>query len=510
MDATPPVSTTLESPSRSDSRPLVRSFDMFDTLVARRCIEPHAVFQEMERRSGITNLASARVAAEQAVASAQYDLDAIYRSLALKFGVSDALCLNLKILEMEIESEMLFPIAQICALFRSGDVIVSDMYLPHGFLLEVLRDRCQLTPKRLYLSSDGKRSGRIWKSVFEDYRVAEHVGDNPITDIRSANQAGISARHVQLTARSQVETAITDAGFPALAQLAREARLSTWHPSPSFRDVQLLQIQLNFPLLFLGCLKLVEMAKQRGWRRILFSGRDGFLWHGLYRVLYPRLDGAPPGEYFYTSRITRMRPSPAYLAYFRDLYRDERCAVVDLVGTGWSVTRLIEQAETPDVDLFLIHWLDMPGLVQTYEAFAPLRTKVAPLAVVHRAANADDNEVLEELNRAPHPMVVDMALTAAGFRPVLAADDLSLASRRHLRFHHAAFSAAAALVADLPPSELEAMAERPVVRLMEALYGAMGGHLPKVSEFRAGKKKDEALVFATLGARKDAMLDRKP
>lgn len=510
MESTRDDQSTKNLNKERDERPIVKSFDMFDTLVGRRCVDPHGVFLEMERRSGIPNLASARIAAERSVASASYGLDDIYRSLGSTFGVSDEALESLKKLELEIEWEMLFPIAQTCSFFGLEDLVVSDMYLPDEFLRKVLTDRCRLNPKRLYLSSDGKRSGRVWNAISQNYRISEHFGDNLITDIQSASRAGIVARHVQVSAQSQVESAVRDAGFPALSQLVREARLTTWHHSPSLRDVQMLQIQLNFPLLFLGCLNLVVEAKRRGWQRILFSGRDGFLWCGLYQLLFPRLADAPPCDYFYTSRIARMRPSEAYLRYFCALCKGERCVVVDLVGTGWSTTRLIEQAEVSNVDSFLIHWLDLPALVERYEALAPLRTKVSPLAIVRRTANADDNEVLEELNRAPHPMVVDVEWTSAGFRPVLAPDDLSLATRRHLRLHHEAFNAAASLAADLAPAALSEMAKRPVTRLMEALYGAMAGHLPKISQFRAGKSRDEALVFATLQARMNAAADHDP
>ena len=43
----------------------VNSFDVFDTLIARRSGAPHAVLQRLERASGVAGVAAARVAADQ-------------------------------------------------------------------------------------------------------------------------------------------------------------------------------------------------------------------------------------------------------------------------------------------------------------------------------------------------------------------------------------------------------------------------------------------------------------
>ena len=247
---------------------------------------------------------------------------------------------------------MLFPLREICAQFRSGDIVGPDMYLPVAFQEKILRETCHLEPAWLYLSSAGKRSGRVWLEIEPEYAIIEHFGDNEITDIVSPRQRGIAPRHVTVTGRSPVETLLTNAGLVPLANLVREARLRTHHPTQGHRHIQLLQIQLNMPLLILATLELVKQARQRGWQRILFSGRDGFLWNELYLALYPLLDDAPPSFYFFTSRLARMRPSVDYLAYFEELRGAGPTAVVDPAGTGWSLTRLIEHAAPVQTDIF--------------------------------------------------------------------------------------------------------------------------------------------------------------
>ncbi|MDE2005395.1 MAG: hypothetical protein KGI51_02415 [Rhodospirillales bacterium] len=471
---------------------------MFDTLVARRCAEPTGVFARLEQRSGLRNLAAARVAAEAAIAGSPYGLGDIYRVLTERHGLPAELGRKVMLLEVEIEREMLFPIAEICALFRPSDIVVSDMYLPHEFLVSVLRDGCGLVPSRLYLSSNGKRQGYIWESIGKEFQILEHFGDNEITDIQSASRAGLSARHVAIAGWTRVEVLLARSGFRPLAEIVREARLSTYQPVPERRQEQILQIELNFPLLFLASLTLARLAAQRGWKRILFSGRDGFLWSTLYQVLYPLLGGAPPARYFHSSRIARMRPSSSYLSYFEAERGGVPCVIADLVGTGWSLTRLIEQAADVPTDIFLIHHLQRTNLLETYQAHAPTRIPVAPISVLCREANEHDNEVLEELNRAPHPMITDIEETDRGFRPVSAPSDLDHHTRGLLAGHHAAFQAAVRLIPNIDPAALAAMAQQPTEAVMTELYREFGGQLPRLHAFRSAKDVDEALFLSRL------------
>ncbi len=478
----------------------VRSFDLFDTLVARRCVDPHAVFHLLEHRAGLKNLATARIAAEQSIAGSPHDLAAIYRTLCERHNLPLETGQKLLNLEIAIEAEMLFPIAETCALFQPGDIVVSDMYLPEPFLTRLLRETCQLDPARLYLSSNGKRSGAVWAEIAKDYTVTTHFGDNEVTDIQSAEAAGITPRHVTLASRSPVEALLHANGLAPLSNIIREARLRTTHKLPALRQLQILQIQLNFPLLFLASLNLAAQAAQRGWQKILFSGRDGYLWHSLYQSLYPLLEHAPPSVYFYTSRIARMRPSPGYLAYFDALRGPAPSVVVDVIGTGWSLTRLIDHAGPAKSDIFLIHQLEEAALTERYQSFAPTRAPVTPIALLRRPASRGDNEVLEELNRAPHPMVTDMADTPTGLRPVLAPADLTPATREILHIHHEAFGAATRLVPSLSAAELRQMQDFATPAFIAGFYGNFGGHLPALSHFRPNKIAEENMFFAALQA----------
>ena len=199
--------------------------------------------------------------------------------------------------------------------------------------------------------------------------IKEHVGDDPLTDHASARAAGIPARLTLAARRSAIEEELAAAGFEPLSNLIREARLTTWHDNPAFRRAQIAQVQLNFPLLFLATLHLSKLSEAQGWDRILMSGRGCYLWHGLYHGMRPLLPGAPTAAYFHTSRVARAHPSISYLAYFAEQRQGQRNVVVDLCGTGWSASRLVERAPEPFADIFLLHKMEMPDLVQQYESF---------------------------------------------------------------------------------------------------------------------------------------------
>ena len=69
--------------------PTLRSFDIFDTIVARRCVHPHNIFRAVEARAGQPGFAEARVQAEATLYRAgEYTLDDIYGLLQTSFGLS--------------------------------------------------------------------------------------------------------------------------------------------------------------------------------------------------------------------------------------------------------------------------------------------------------------------------------------------------------------------------------------------------------------------------------------
>lgn len=297
---------------------------------------------------------------------------------------------------------------------------------------------------------------------------------------------------------------MADAGYVPLANLAREARLRGWSADPGERRLQLLHAQANFPLLVVATFRLAELAAERGWRRVLFSGRDCFLWNELYATLGPLLGDVPAANYFHTSRIARVHPSPDYLGYFAALRGDVPSVVVDLCGTGWSLNRLIERAAEPATDIFLLHHLVDPNLRDYYERQASIASPIVPVSCLHRPIINGENEVLEELNRAPFPPLLDMVRGNSGFQPVFAPDSDPAMAKAALRLHHTAFRAALGLLYGMEQGALGAMRRADHNAMVARLYQEMVGQFGSVPHFFPQKWHEEEQFRAKLEAARAA------
>jgi hypothetical protein len=476
-------------------RPIGQSFDLFDTLVARRCVEPHDIFRIVEQRAKYAGFAEARIVAEAEISGSPYVLRDIYQRLIAGHGMTFDAAERLMELELATEEEQLFPIAETCSSFGADDVVVSDMYLPEEFLRRIINEKCNLSPRRLFLSSHGKRTGAVWSAIRNEMHLTRHTGDNEVTDVASAVASGVSAHLSTIAKRTPVEIELSSAGYEWLANLVREARLSTWNSDTELREVQLCQIELNFPMILLATLHLLHLARENGWRNILFSGRDCYLWDQLYQALWPRFSGAPTGSYFYTSRMARLRPSKSYLEYLAEMSDNRPTVIVDICGTGWSLDRLLQHAPTLPIDGFLIHHIDTAEWREEYESFAPVARKANLSSLIRRSVKSDEAEVLEELNRAPHSHVEDVVKSDGQFEPKLSSDTDDDFSNSVLNVHHGAFRVPMSLLENIDTDRLS-ISDHTV--MITKLYERMEGKLVSLSHFLARKKDEQAAFWAAL------------
>jgi hypothetical protein len=210
------------------------------------------------------------------------------------------------------------------------------------------------------------------------------------------------------------EQTLASLGYQGLAHAVREARLGYHHSDPELLRIGRVQIQVNFPLLFLTALRLLHIARTQGYKTVLFSARDCYLLYLVFQRLTKRLGEAPRSEYFMTSRIARSQASAAYLNYLSSLAGNEKTLIVDLCGTGWSLTRLLEAAKRSEIDIFLMQYLPNSQLLQQYRQLGEITRPVNPLYVTTEGSN----EILEALNTASHEMVLDVIQAQDAFVPV--------------------------------------------------------------------------------------------
>lgn len=382
------------------------SFDIFDTLMARRCVEPKNVFLELERRLHLHGFTEQRIAAERAVEAGPYTLDDIYQALQTRFGYAADVAEQLKQAEIALEIENAIPIRENLDAVENGDLLVTDMYLPRQAILRLL-DKIGLRKQvGLVISSAGKHSGKIWPGISAALALEQHVGDNPHSDVQSPLNLGIFAERLTNSSLSQHETFLRSEGFELLARTVREVRLTQLSSELGRERVgqRLLQINNNIPILLLTSVVLKLLSRKVGIGNILFSSRDCHYFSRIFGFLNEKAGWNIPSEYFYTSRLARTGDSASYLRYFRRVANADSL-VVDLCGTGWSLGQLYRRAGVMP-RTFLLHELKkMTGLVNQY---AQIRHSEEIPTICLVADSGLNNGYLEMANYVDHGMVTDV------------------------------------------------------------------------------------------------------
>jgi hypothetical protein len=398
-------------------RPKVRSFDVFDTLITRRCVSPEIVFDLVEAKSGRVGFGQARRQAEVNVCHQPYDLDVIYLEVASLLGIDATERLRLKAIEIEVEREQVIPIRENMNLVRDGDMLVSDMYLKDVEIMDLLHLAGFKKHIGILVSNDGKRSGRIWPEVLKSFNIAEHLGDNPHSDVLTARVSGVQSRHSQVHQFSQIEGVFLDLNLRPLAELCRELRLRTSARSSSLRSVEVIQASLNVPILLLASVDLARRVNRLGRRKLLFSSRDCEMWISMFEAVASAMGVDCTSQYFYTSRLVKVNPSLSYLEYCRNLM--DGALIVDLCGTGWSISHLAKQLGMNNLPVYLLHRLTASN---TYESLSATPNCCQFHSLLGPECDGVANTLLEMCNYTDHPMVVNVRLVDGSFLPEFARD----------------------------------------------------------------------------------------
>ncbi len=420
----------------------IRSFDIFDTLFARRCLEPLRIFEQMEQRLELKGFSQMRQAAEAALLHGDFTLDDIYMELARIIGMNDAQREAVKWLEIETELANVIPIADQIAMVNDGDILVSDMYLSEATVRRLLEHVGFNRHVGIYISSHGKSSGEVWPLLKKNFMLAAHCGDNPVSDVANPRRHGIITRHLTAASPLPTEAWLINIGLRDLALLCREVRLMTGSTNHLTRQLIDLQCAYNFPMLLLGCVPLLRLVRERRFRRVLFSSRDGELWFHLFKMITAKLGLECEVEYFYSSRLARMRSSRDYISYASEKLgvgsRKPEVLLVDLCGTGWSIAKLAEQLGHTPQPTFMFQHVRACG---SHETALPIADLCELHSVVGLEEDGISNPHLEMLNAAPYGSVVDVQKLGAGFVPVMDLDTRSEELIAYVREQHKVFDA---------------------------------------------------------------------
>lgn len=414
----------------------MRTFDVFDTLIARRCIEPLNIFDEVATLMAEPNFTKQRVAAEQSLYGQPHGLDHIYVVYEQLTGVTKARSRELQEAELLQEKSNAILIADVAHEIRHGDLLVSDMYLQPQEIRELLHSAGFNKTTPLYQSNIGKANGEFWRTIqLQGLSIDYHLGDNLHSDYAQPQAYGIKASITEAHAPNRFEEYLRQNGAELLARSCRELRLSTHASSLLQTQLRELQCGINIPILVMATLLAHKHSLATGKKTVLFSSRDCLLWLGLARRLGVFAEDDINTHYFYTSRLAKTQASPTYLEYLNS-FSPESALILDIGGSGWSCRKLQRQVTQP-LSFFLINFLGENFASMAYPAIEEGAEPQIKGVFKNTTLTPPLIDLFESLNYADHPSVLDvMAMDNGLFVPVQHPNAYSESSLNAIHYSH--------------------------------------------------------------------------
>lgn len=177
------------------------SFDIFDTLLKRNVAKPTDVFEYIEKKHNITGFCEQRIAAEKRARTkkkgVEVTLSDIYAEMPYDFSSEELKAEG----ELLVANDWILPVYK-HALKSKRVIITSDMYLPEGFICQILKREGLEGYEKLYLSSSlgkTKHSGDLFELIISELGKENsliHIGDSYKSDFEIPKKHGVDAIHI--------------------------------------------------------------------------------------------------------------------------------------------------------------------------------------------------------------------------------------------------------------------------------------------------------------------------
>lgn len=285
------------------------SFDIFDTVLIRKCGKAENIFYLLAHRLYPNDIAKRedfllwRLTAESNAThkcKGEVSIEDIYTDTNYK-GYDEYTAQELVAQEKEIERENLTVNPKVKSLIHqkreAGYTIcfISDMYLDSDFLTTILKSEgCLLDGEQLFVSCEQgvrKSTGALYRRVSKLLQpdVWEHYGDNGYSDIKVPRRLGIKAFHIESGFTDAEKSIIEESGaqndscaLSLLAGLSRAARLSR-----EASDEVAMAADFVAPTYVPYALFLLNTARKRGIKRLYFLSRDSYILMKAVQALSP-------------------------------------------------------------------------------------------------------------------------------------------------------------------------------------------------------------------------------
>ncbi len=310
------------------------SFDIFDTLLMRRCKMPEDVFRLVAYEMGVggfeMDFARERKKAEKTCyrnVTRYFQLRQIYDVLCREGVVTGQKAEAFMRKELEIEKRLLVPRESMCQILRYAKaqgktvVLTSDMYLGQEILTDLLAKADLVEYDDLLISCVVKRDkywGEMWEYLISRYpgRRILHIGDNEIADEKTAREHGIVSYRIAsaktLLAMNGMDQFLGQSkacGDGILWGLFAAKAVNDPFCMNATKGQLYITDMCQFGYLFVGplvlkyLLWLIKIARAQHIDVLLFAARDGYLLEKLYqKIIRKKCIAAPTGIYLLTSR----------------------------------------------------------------------------------------------------------------------------------------------------------------------------------------------------------------
>lgn len=293
----------------------VVSFDIFDTLILRPFDDPKALFFLLGEKNKCPGFKRYRELAEKLARNEAFEktgsyevtLRDIYEKLQ-RFVILDIE----QAMQYEIETELslVFPNPYMMNVYKEvinlgkKVIAVSDMYLPKDIIEKMLTKCGYDSFDEIFVSNDygvSKRTTLLYEKVKEKYGQDLryiHIGDNPISDRNSAEEAGFtSVFYKNVNQRGNPHRAFD---MTSLIGSAYRGVVNTKLQCGAFNCSQFYEFGYTYAgFLVLGyCNYIHTYVANRKIDKVLFLSRDGHILKSVYEQLFPH----DKTEYVYWSR----------------------------------------------------------------------------------------------------------------------------------------------------------------------------------------------------------------
>lgn len=308
----------------------VISFDIFDTLITRKVLEPRDVLDVMgERLKGFEIENIARLVDERKNVQKEFpdeEIHQFYRIIQTRLGLSDHQRNRLMEMELSIEKELIIRRERVCSLFEFAKecgktvILTSDMYIPGGLLGDILRDLGITGWDEIIVSCDHHsfKCQELFGIVRKKYPQSRilHLGNDLYADIIPTERYSIRSIHIpsglDLAKRSgwgKILNVIVNSDERNLFGLI----ISHIFNDPfTPLDCLMLEQKKRMERFAIGaCLPIVlgylfwleKTLGKENYDKLLLLSRDGYILTDLYKELRQRSRVHLPEEiYFYSNR----------------------------------------------------------------------------------------------------------------------------------------------------------------------------------------------------------------